>query len=127
MKSMRIVGLHRTHRRGSWLVYFIFLLFSQPSFVVSLCQRLYLILFLPWNALMSPMVQCAPSHFPPIDCEAISLSVSRSLCITHHITSVSLLTFPREIQDVNMISHVITRLQLLTFLHVCTFYEFIPV
>lgn len=125
MNSTWIARLHHTPRQGSWLVYFIFLLFTQLSFVVSLCQQLYLILSLPWNALMSPMVQCTPSHCPPIDCGAVSLSVSRSLCITHH--SVSLPSFPQEIEDVNMISYVIAHLHPLTFLHVCTFYEFIPV
>lgn len=126
MKSRRIAGLHRTLRCGSWLVYFISLLFTLLSFVVSLCQWLYLSLSLSWNALMSPMVHRAPSHCPPIDCGAISLSVSRSLRITHR-RSVSLPSFAREIENVNTISHVIAHLQPLTFLHVCTFYEFIPV
>lgn len=105
MKSTRIAGLHHTPRPGSWLVYFISLLFTQLSFVVSLCQWLHLILSLPWNALMSPMVQRAPSHCPPIAGGAISLSVSFSFCITHH--PVSLPPFPGESGDVNMISRVI--------------------
>lgn len=109
MKSTWIIGLYHTPRRGSWLGYVIFHHFTPLSFVVILCQQLCLHLSLPWNALMSPMVQCAPSYCPLIDWRAISLSVSRSFRITHH--SVSLLSSPQEIEDVNMISH----LQQLTF------------